>query len=351
MSKSHSDAAGPDRRGVVLGGAALLGAAVLPGAAAGAPASPLGPAVDLLAGARKLLSGLDPDQRKAASFGWNGPEWKQWNYFGSGDNIKPGLRLEQMSAVQKAAAWDLLATLFSPVGIEKTRNVMTLQEVLASLGNAPGNRSPERFSFAFFGTPAETGAWGFRLEGHHLSQSIAVRDGNIIAVTPSSFSVNPNRVGSGKYAGLVTLKNEEALARRLAGDLVPKQLDRARLSERTLDNILSYAGRERANAKKVGVAAADLVAAQRDLLWELIETYTVEYLAAPLATAQKARVHAGDPEAVHFAWYGPNTAEKSFGYRVIADGFVIELGSVDLAAQHLHTIYHDLGTVLGRKAA
>jgi hypothetical protein len=44
----------------------------------------------------------------------------------------------------------------------------------------------------------------------------------------------------------------------------------------------------------------------------------------------------------------PNTAEMAFGYRVIADGFVIEIGSVDAAAQHPHTIYHGLGNVLGR---
>jgi hypothetical protein len=33
---------------------------------------------------------------------------------------------------------------------------------------------------------------------------------------------------------------------------------------------------------------------------------------------------------------------------VIAATFVIEMGSVDAAAQHLHTVYHDLGNVLGR---
>ena len=64
----------------------------------------------------------------------------------------------------------------------------------------------------------------------------------------------------------------------------------------------------------------------------------------------RARVMSGDREAVHFAWYGPNTPEKAFGYRVIGDGFVIEMGSVDPAAQHLHTIYHDLASVLGRTA-
>ena len=205
-----------------------------------------------------------------------------------------------------------------------------------------------RFSFTVFGTPAETGAWGFRLEGHHLIQSIAVRDGRIVSVTPSSFSANPNRVESGTHAGLVTPKDEEALARRLIADLAPRQQARARISDTALNNILSYAGRERANAQAVGLPAAELTSAQSDLMWQLIDTYAVEHLSGALANAQRARVRAGDRAAVHFAWYGPNTPEKAFGYRVIGQGFVIEMGSVDSAAQHLHTIYHDLGNVLGR---
>jgi len=355
MSKSQpkSSSGLPDRRRVVLAGTALLGCAAVPLAAMphaiAAPADAgLAPAGDLLAGTRKFLASLEPDKRKAASFAWNGPEWSGWNYFGVTANIKPGLRLEQMSPAQQAAAWELLATLFSPAGLEKAKNVMTLQDVLAASGNGVGERSSQRFSFAVFGTPAETGAWGFRLEGHHLTQSIAVRDGRIVAVTPSSFSANPNRVTSGKHAGLVTLKDEEALARRLIGDLTPPLQARARLSDRALNNILSYAGRERANTQAVGLAAAELSSAQHDLVWQLVDTYAVEHLSAALASAQKARVRTGDREAVHFAWYGPNTPEKAFGYRVIGSGFVIEMGSVDPAALHLHTVYHDLASVLGR---
>ena len=236
-----------------------------------------------------------------------------------------------MTAAQRDAAWAVLATLLSPAGLQKARNVMTLQDVLAARGDGSG-RNSQRFSFAVFGAPAETGAWGFRLEGHHLSQSIAVRNGRIVSVTPSSFSANPNRVGSGPHAGLNTLGPEEALARRLIGDLPPALQARARLSEAALANILSYAGRETANARKAGVAAADLAPAQRDLLWQLVETYAVEHLGPALAAAQQARVRAGDRDGVHFAWYGPNTPERAFGYRVIADGFVIEMGSVDPAA-------------------
>ena len=43
------------------------------------------------------------------------------------------------------------------------------------------------------------------------------------------------------------------------------------------------------------------------------------------------------------AMFDPNAR-----YRVIGDGFVIELGSVDPAAQHLLPLYHDLGNTLGR---
>jgi hypothetical protein len=336
----------PDRRSVIAGGMALAGTALLPNA--GAAQAGLGPAADLLATTRKFLAGLDGEQRKAATFALNAPQWRNWDYFGSGNNIKPGLRLEVMNVAQKQAAWDVLAVLLSPAGIEKTRNVMTLQDVLASQGSMPNQRSSERFSFAVFGTPAETGAWAFRLEGHHLHQSISVRDNRIVSVTPSSFSVNPNRVTSGKFAGLVTLREEESLARKLYGDLNPKLQGRARLSATPMNNIMSYAGRERANAQGVGIPAAELQSAQRDLVWQLAETYAVDYLAPTLAEAQRARLRGGDSEAVHFAWYGPNAAERAFGYRVIGPSFVIELGSVDAAAQHLHTIYHDLGNVLGR---
>ena len=66
MRKAHSSLALPDRRRVVLAGSALLGIAALPNGAAAANDAGLAPAAELLAAARKLLSSLDADQRKAA---------------------------------------------------------------------------------------------------------------------------------------------------------------------------------------------------------------------------------------------------------------------------------------------
>jgi len=175
-----------------------------------------------------------------------------------------------------------------------------------------------------------------------------VRDNRIVSVTPTSFSAIPNRVKSGPHTGLNTLRDEEGLARRLMADLSPKLQGRARVADSTPYNILSYAGRERANAKKVGLAASELSPAQRDLLWKMIELYSIDHFPSQLSAAQRGRLQSGDRQAVHFAWYAGNTPETAFGYRVIGDGFVIEMASVDAEAQHLHTIYHDLGNVLGR---
>ena len=172
-----------DRRRIIAAGAALLGTAALPRAGAAADEG-LASAADLLGKVRAFLSGLEPDKRKAASFAWNGSEWRGWNYFGATGYVKPGLRLEQMSAAQKEAAWNVLGAVWSPSGVAKARNVMLLQDILAASGNGAGQRSSERFSLAVFGTPAETGTWGFRCEGHHLTQSVAVRDGRIVSVTP-----------------------------------------------------------------------------------------------------------------------------------------------------------------------
>jgi hypothetical protein len=350
LSQSPIDRRGLDRRSVLAAGTTLIGAVAIPALVVGSAGPALAPAGDLLAAVRKFTGGLEPEKLRAASFAWNGPEWRSWNYFGVGGFIKPGLRLEQMTVAQKEAAWDIVGVLLSPAGLTKTRNVMLLQDILAASGNGAGQRSSERFSFSIFGTPAETGTWGFRLEGHHLTHSVTVRDNHIVSVTPVSFSALPNRVMSGKHAGLVTLREEEALARRLIGDVAPKLQARARVSDAALGNILSYAGYERSNAHKVGLAAAELGSAQRDLLWQLVETFAVDHLSPTLAASQRGRIGSGDRAATHFAWYGPNAPEKAFGYRIINDGLVIELGSVDSAAQHLHTIYHDLGNVLGRAA-
>jgi hypothetical protein len=337
------------RRDVLIGTAAAAAVGWPAADGAAAAASALAPAAGLLDRTVTFLAGLDPAQRKAASFGWDGPTWRGWSYFGVSGYIKPGLRFEQMQPAQADAAWALFSEVLSPAGLEKARNVMLLQDILVADGNGVGQRSSQRFSVSVHGTPAPRGAFGVRLEGHHLSLSFAVRDGALVSVTPAAFAALPARVTKGPHAGLRTVGPEEIIARRLMADLAPPARGKAQVRDTHLFNILSSAGAECSNAGKVGLPAADMTAAQRDLLRELIETYAVTPYVGAAAATQRARV--GDINAARFAWYGPNREETSFGYRIIGDRFVIELGCIDGAAQHIHPVYHDLGNVLGRVAA
>jgi hypothetical protein len=69
-------------------------------------------------------------------------------------------------------------------------------------------------------------AWGWRLEGHHLSLNFTAVAGLVIG-TPTFIESDPARVPSGRYAGWRPLAAEEDLGRRLIRSLTPSQNRRA----------------------------------------------------------------------------------------------------------------------------
>ncbi len=332
-----------NRRDLLVTGAAVAATPFLPlPAFAAQPAADLGDAKLLRERVASFAAMLSPQESKEARFPFGGDVQQRWNFMGAGGFIKPGLRLEQMSAGQKTAAWDLLSAVLSPRGIEKTRDVMNLQQVLIEMGSSASARSPERYSFAIFGEPAADRIWAMRLEGHHLSLTFNVANDRLAGVTPSSFSVNPNRVDNGgAYEGLVTLKREDSLARKLAADLTGPAKERAFfMSEDFFRNVRALAGREQPFETREGVPVAELATAQRDLLVEIVDAYTAEHLAAPFAAAVTERLRQGDEAATHFAFAGATEIGKPAYYRIHGDRMLIEFATVDDAAQHLHTVFH-----------
>jgi Protein of unknown function (DUF3500) len=326
------------RRTVLVTGAALAAAPLLHLPAHGA--ADLGDAAAFRGRAAAFAKLLSPEESQAARFPFGSEVQQKWNFMGAGGFIKPGLRLEQMSADQKNAAWDILSEILSPRGIEKVRDVMSLQQVLIEMGSSASARSPERYSIALFGEPAADAAWALRLEGHHLSLTFNVANDRLIGVTPSSFSVNPNRVAGGFRAGLVTLKREDDLARRLAADLSAAAKKQAFLPDDSFfRNVRALAGRESPFGQREGVPAAELGAAQRDLLTEITDAYTAEHLAAPFATSVADRLRKGG-DGTHFAFAGATEVGKPAYYRIHGDRLLIEFACVDEAAQHLHTVFH-----------
>lgn len=294
-----------------------------------------------------FLAALQPDQLARATFALRSETWAKWNFMGT-TLIKPGLPLSAMNGSQRDAALDVMAAILSPAGFAKAVRVMNLQDVLVALGDGVGRRSSQHYSLAIFGAPSATDAWGLRFEGHHLTLSVTMVGDDVVSVTPSSFSCNPNDVPVGPARGTTALTEEEDLARTLFADLKGAAASRALIQERAYRNIMATAGRETLHKTPEGVPLADLSTSQADLVWRLVDVYASEPWAGDVATAQAARVRAGDRAATRFAWAGGNEAGTPFYYRITGPTFAIELGAVDAKAQHLHTIYHDLERTLGR---
>ncbi len=343
MQVSRRDFLAASAAGVGLAGAGLMGA---PGPA-WASGGRLATVATLRPKVTAFLAALDPDQRARATFALRSATWAAWNFMGT-TLIKPGLPLSAMDAAQRDAALDVMAAILSPAGFAKATRVMNLQDVLVALGDGVGRRSSQHYSLAIFGTPSATDAWGLRFEGHHLTLSVTLVGDDVVSVTPSSFSCNPNDVPVGAARGTTALIEEEEIARTLYADLKGGAASRALINERAYRNIMATAGREALHKTPEGVPLADLTTSQADLVWRLVDVYASEPWTGDLATAQAARVRDGDRAATRFAWAGGNEKGTPFYYRITGPTFAIELGAVDAKAQHLHTIYHDLERTLGR---
>ncbi len=328
------------RRDALIATGAAAALAMMPGAVRARSAD--GP----LSAAKSFLGALPPDAAAEARFAFNGDTHRYWNFMGTGQ--KPGLLLERMTQDQKAAADALLRALLSAEGYAKARLIMTMQDVMRDLGRGPSNRSSQRFSLAIFGEAEEGALWGVRIEGHHLSLNWTLKGDDIVAVTPASFSVIPQSVPIGEYKGRLVLDAEETLARRLITDLAGAKRDRALIGERAFGNVLALAGREDRFREKEGLAAAEMSAAQQDLLWELVETSARLPWPEKVAAAQAARLREGDVGAVHFAWAGGVRRGDMFYYRIHGDTFTLELATVLGDPEHLHAAFHDPARTFGR---
>lgn len=121
-----------------------------------------------------------------------------------------------MNAEQKAAALNMVRSSTSPEGYTKATTIMSLEAILRELEQGKGpTRNPEWYFFTVFGTPAKSGKWGWRVEGHHLSLNFTVDGGKVVSTTPAFFGANPALVKGGPQKGLRTLPAAEDLARQL----------------------------------------------------------------------------------------------------------------------------------------
>jgi hypothetical protein len=312
---------------------------------------PSASAVSMAAAVSAFLETLTPDQVERTRLSLES-EWRtKWHYFPAWIYERPGISLGELSDQQRTLVHRILQASLSDAGYLKASSVIMLDELLSGFaleliereGESPGfgREEAEAFGnefyfFSTYGSPSPDGAWGWTLEGHHLSLNFTSAGGLTVG-TPQFMGSNPARVETGPYAGWRVLGTEEDLGRSLISSLDPEQSRMARLSAEAPADIISGPEGEGRLDRIEGVPASDLSVDQQDLLRSLVQQY-VHKLRSDMAADELAAMEEAGFAGLHFAWAGSGAPGERLYYRVHGPTLIIEFDNTDQDPNHVHTV-------------
>jgi hypothetical protein len=300
--------------------------------------------------ASKFLASLTPEQRQRATFPFEAEERFRWNFIPTENFPRNGLLIKDMTAPQRAAAYDFLKSGLSARGYQTYTAIIQLENVLREIeqGRAQA-RDPELYRFSVFGTPSGKGVWGWRVEGHHVSVHYTVVDGKVIASTPSFTGTNPAEVREGPQKGTRILAQMEDAGRALVTALDAAQRGTAVLSETAPGDILTAAKVDITPLTPAGLSHAAMTVAQRDMLMKVIDAYA-GLMADDIAADRMTKIRNAGLDRVSFAWAGPLERGQKHYYRVQGPTFLIEFDNTQGNGNHVHAVWRDFNGDWGRDA-
>ncbi len=305
--------------------------------------------------ADKLLASLNGDQKGKAVVDFDDKERFNWHFTPYQDSSKKpkhrGLPLEEMDKDQRDAALALLHAGTSESGYGKATTIMSLETILAELEQGKGpQRNPGNYFFTIFGTPSKTGAWGWRVEGHHLSLNFTLDKGKIASATPAFFGANPAVYIAGPKKGQEVLPEAEEYAKALFKSLDDDQ-KKVALQKEPFPEIEEAAKTPTSVGEPKGLAAAKMNDKQRDLLHKLLQAYA-DRMPADIAAVEMSRAKEAGLDKVHFAYQGGLARGQAHTYRVQGPTFVVEFLNVQAdsaknPANHIHSAWRSLKNDFG----
>jgi hypothetical protein len=212
--------------------------------------------------------------------------------------------------------------------------------VLRIIENDSGEvRNPEKYYFSIFGSPSDTGPWGYRIEGHHLSQNYTIVKGKVID-GPSFFGANPAQVRQGPRKDLRTLPAEDDLGFEVIHALDEQKQKIAIVDPTAYKEILTAASRKAAlQGQPSGVSAAKMNQRQFDALRALMEEYA-RNVSNEIADRRIGQINQAG-RSIFFAWSGGINPGDLHYYRVQTSSFLIEMDDTQDNANHIHSVWRD----------
>ena len=300
-------------------------------------------AEEMIDRARHFLVSLDPDQRDQATFAFGDDERLNWHFI---PRDREGLPYGEFTPPQRRLADRLLGTALSHEGISKALGIMYLEQILYER-EGRDIRDSDRYYFTVFDEPSSSGAWGWRVEGHHLSLNLTLNDGEVIATSPAFMGSNPAIAGEGKHAGLEVLAAEQTVARELLALFDGQAREKVIFDAEAPPDILTGHDRVAEAGEPLGVATRDMTDEQADKVVELLQVYTGR-LRLDLAKDEFDKITAAGLDNIHFAWAGSAEPGDPHYYRIQSPAFLIEYDNTQNDANHIHTVWRDLEGDFGR---
>jgi hypothetical protein len=293
--------------------------------------------------ANRFLASLTDEQKAKATFKFDDAERMNWFFV---PIERKGLQLREMQPHQKHLASALLSAGLSQSGFFKAVTIMSLEDILRIMEKDSGERrNPEKYYISIFGTPGEDTSWGYRVEGHHLSQNFTVVRGKVVA-GPSFYGTNPAEVREGPRAGLRVLGAEEDLARDLVKMLDAEQQKTAIFDKTAPKDIITMNSRKAAIAgQPTGILASKLNAKQLEKLNAVMQEYTRNVPDQVASSREDLIKKAG--KNIHFAWAGGLNKGDPHYYRIQAASFLIEYDNTQNNANHVHSVWRELSGDFG----
>lgn len=298
-----------------------------------------------------FLASLAPEQKKKATFDFTDKHRTAWFFTPQQDSkartsTRKGVRLEEMTAEQKKAAMALLKTGLSAKGYEQATTIIGLESLLLELEGPKGAmvRNTGWYFVSVFGEPSNTGKWGWRFEGHHLSVNYTLDKGEVVVGAPMLFASNPAEVKDGAKKGLRPLPEIEDHVRALIKSLNADQ-DKAAKQPKAFPEIKE--GQPKADVgAPVGITADKLTAEQKATLVKLLQAYA-DRMPEELSAVEMKRVKDTPDAKLHFAYSGSATPGEPYTYRVQGPEFVVEFLNVQAdsaknPANHIHSAWRRL---------
>ena len=303
--------------------------------------------------ANKWVASLTPEQKAQATFAFDSEERLRWHFIPNEMHPRKGLTVKQMTEPQRALAHALLKTGLSAHGYLTATAIMELEKVLV-VTEGPQRRFPrdhEAYFVSVFGTPGDKNAWGWRLEGHHISIRFDVVGGAMTASSPAFFGSNPAEVRAdvpgAAPRGTRVLGFEEDAGRALLGALDESQRTTAIILPVAPGDIITMIVPKIEPLTPAGIKATALTKEQRQKLMDIVDAYAG--LAAPDVAAERMdRIKKAGLDNITFAWAGETEKGKKHYYRVQGPTFLIEYDNTQNDGNHVHSVWRDFNGDFGR---